>query len=214
MTEEQWLVSGCTEELFAFLGNRISKRKMRLLACACCRRVLHLLTEEKYRAAIELAEAFADRLARKSDLFPLHRLDKAKRADRAAMLVAAKHASLGTLRLAVSEARWAALHQMYHTDFGDAHKAESSAQADLIREVFGNPFRMGQISQDVLARNDDTVGKLAQAIYNDRAFDRLPILADSLEESGCTNADILNHCRQPGEHVRGCWVVDELLGKS
>jgi hypothetical protein len=55
---------------------------------------------------------------------------------------------------------------------------------------------------------------LAQAIYDDRAFDRLPILADALEDAGCTNQDILAHCRQPGEHVRGCWVVDLLLGKS
>jgi hypothetical protein len=65
-----------------------------------------------------------------------------------------------------------------------------------------------------LAWNDGIVPKLAQAIYDDRVFDRLPILADALEEAGCTNADILNHCRQPGEHVRGCWVVDLLLGKS
>jgi hypothetical protein len=59
-----------------------------------------------------------------------------------------------------------------------------------------------------------TVRQLAQAIYDDRAFDRLPILADALEDAGCDNADILNHCRQPGEHVRGCWVVDLLLGKE
>jgi hypothetical protein len=65
-----------------------------------------------------------------------------------------------------------------------------------------------------LSWNDGIVPKLAQAIYDDRVFDRLPILADALEEAGCTNADILNHCRQPGEHVRGCWVVDLLLGKS
>jgi hypothetical protein len=65
-----------------------------------------------------------------------------------------------------------------------------------------------------LSWNDGIVPKLAQAIYDDRVFDRLPILADALEEAGCTNADILNHCRRPGEHVRGCWVVDLLLGKS
>ena len=58
------------------------------------------------------------------------------------------------------------------------------------------------------------VTALAQAIYDDRAFDRLPILADALEDAGCTDADILNHCRQPGEHVRGCWVVDLVLGKE
>jgi hypothetical protein len=55
---------------------------------------------------------------------------------------------------------------------------------------------------------------VARAIYDERAFERMPILADALEDTGCDNADILEHCRQPGEHVRGCWVVDFILGKS
>ena len=59
-----------------------------------------------------------------------------------------------------------------------------------------------------------TVVQLAQVIHNDRAFDRLPILADALEDAGCTDPDTLAHCRGPGPHVRGCWVVDLLLGKS
>jgi hypothetical protein len=59
-----------------------------------------------------------------------------------------------------------------------------------------------------------TVNHLAQAIYTDRAFDRMPILADALEDAGCTNQDILEHCRGGGEHVRGCWVVDLLLAKE
>jgi len=58
------------------------------------------------------------------------------------------------------------------------------------------------------------VVKLAESIYDERAFDRMPILADALEEAGCANADILAHCRQPGEHVRGCWAVDLILGKE
>jgi hypothetical protein len=58
------------------------------------------------------------------------------------------------------------------------------------------------------------VTALAQSIYDQRRFADMPILADALAEAGCTNADVLNHCRQPGEHVRGCWVVDLLLGKE
>jgi hypothetical protein len=59
-----------------------------------------------------------------------------------------------------------------------------------------------------------TVKQLTAAIYDDGAFDRMPILADALEDAGCTSQDILNHCRQPGEHCRGCWVVDLLLGRA
>jgi hypothetical protein len=59
-----------------------------------------------------------------------------------------------------------------------------------------------------------TVHSLAHGIAVDDAFDRMPILADALEEAGCDNADILTHCRGDGPHVRGCWVVDLLLGRS
>ena len=65
-----------------------------------------------------------------------------------------------------------------------------------------------------LAWNGGTVPRIAQAIYAERAFDRLPVLADALEDAGCANADVLAHCRSGGEHVRGCWVIDLLLGKA
>jgi hypothetical protein len=84
----------------------------------------------------------------------------------------------------------------------------------LLQDVFGNPFRPLSVDPSWLIWNSGTVQKVAQAIYDERAFDRLPVLADALEEAGCTNLDILDHCRQPGEHVRGCWVVDLLYGKK
>ena len=83
--------------------------------------------------------------------------------------------------------------------------------ASCLRDSFGNPFRPVTIDQAWLTPN---VAALARKIYDDRAFDRLPGLADALEETGCTDADILAHCRGPGPHVRGCWVVDLLLGKA
>ena len=70
------------------------------------------------------------------------------------------------------------------------------------------------VDQCWLRWNDATVVRLAQRIYYERRFADLPILADALEEAGCTNADILDHCRRPGPHVRGCWVVDLVLGKD
>jgi hypothetical protein len=59
-----------------------------------------------------------------------------------------------------------------------------------------------------------TVLSLASGIYFEKAFDPMPILADALQDADCDNEDMLNHCRQPGEHVRGCFVVDLLLGKT
>jgi hypothetical protein len=81
-------------------------------------------------------------------------------------------------------------------------------------EIFGNPFHPLTIDQRLLVWNSGTGRNLAEAIYDDRAFDRLPILADALEDAGCTDADILAHCRGGGEHVRGCWVVDLLTGRE
>jgi hypothetical protein len=92
---------------------------------------------------------------------------------------------------------------------------ERSAQAALVREIFGpTPFRTPAVERSMLSWNDACVVKLAEAIYDGLAWDRLPVLADALEEAGCTDAHVLNHCRQPGEHVRGCWAVDLLLGKE
>jgi hypothetical protein len=91
---------------------------------------------------------------------------------------------------------------------------ERAAQCRLLRDIFGNPFQPVTIDSLWLGRNDQMVVKVANANYNDRAFDRLPILADALEEAGCNNADILTHLREPGAHVRGCWVVDLLTGRT
>jgi hypothetical protein len=80
-----------------------------------------------------------------------------------------------------------------------------------VRDIFGNPFRPVTADPQWLT---PTVVTLAQTIYADRAFDRLPILADALEDAGCDEADILTHCRADEPHVRGCWVVDLVLGKG
>ena len=70
------------------------------------------------------------------------------------------------------------------------------------------------LRHECLLWNDGLVVKLAQAVYDEEAFDRLPVLADALEEAGCTGAGILDHCRQPGTHTRGCWVLDYILGNN
>lgn len=88
---------------------------------------------------------------------------------------------------------------------------EMAFQVAILRCLFGNPFRPVTVEPDWLTSD---VVALAEGIYNNRAFDRLPTLADALQDAGCDNADMLDHCRGPGSHVRGCWVVDLVLGKE
>jgi hypothetical protein len=91
----------------------------------------------------------------------------------------------------------------------------------ILRDTLGSPFRPVPLDPAWLTWRDGTIPKLAQAIYEDRQLptghldtSRLHILADALQDAGCTEPDILAHCRSDGPHVRGCWVVDLLLGKE
>ena len=87
------------------------------------------------------------------------------------------------------------------------------AQCDLLRDIF-NPFFRDPVNSNWLTWNNATIPKLAQTIYDDRRYDIMPILGDALEDAGCTDSQILDHCRGAGPHVRGCWVVDLILGKE
>jgi hypothetical protein len=88
---------------------------------------------------------------------------------------------------------------------------EWAAQANLVRDVFGTPFRPFTLNPIWL---NPTVRGITESLYYDQDFDPLPILADALEDAGCADDAILNHLRSPGPHVRGCWAVDLILGKS
>ena len=82
----------------------------------------------------------------------------------------------------------------------------------LLREMFGNPFRPAAFSSEW--RTDTAVPGDGQ-MYESREFSAMPILADALQDAGCDNDDVLNHCRDATQvHVRGCWVVDLVLGKA
>ncbi len=163
---------------------------------------------------MEIAELFADGNATKKEL-----KDAARAASRAAedsdepdiwkryrserALIVAKQAASDSRNV-----RFAAVNS---ADLAPHPKAERIQQSHLLRDIFGNPFR--PIAVDPTWLTSTAVG-LARGIYDDRAFDRLPILADALQDAGCENSDILAHCRGDGPHVRGCWVVDLVLGKT
>jgi hypothetical protein len=98
---------------------------------------------------------------------------------------------------------------------GASSREEQVARAAILRDLLGSlPFRRLGVEAGWLAWNDGTVARLASACHAERAFDRLPVLADALEEAGCGDADVLGHLRGPGPHFFGCFVLDLLLGKE
>jgi hypothetical protein len=234
VTEREWLRCTDPTAMLEFLAGKASDRKLRLFAVACCRRLWHLLSDEQSRNAVEVAERFADGRADEAELRSTNLgmkfapathnatafLTSVRRYDRPSILFrygvldltrpdeAARAESICLSRFqfpadaAVAVARRALCN--------DA-STEAAAQAVLLHCIFGNPFRPVAIEAQW---RTPTVLDLASAIYTERAFDRMPILSDALLDAGCNDASILSHCRGDGVHVKGCWVVDLLLGKS
>jgi hypothetical protein len=210
MTEAEWLTCDNPSRMLAVVA-RFGERKQRLFACACCRAIWALVDDDKARNAVEVAERFADGGARAGQLSAAYR--KAARVTSAANKAALISAEASLTPSLTSAAIVCALDAvaMPAKDVAAAFAAENNRQLHLLHCIFGNPFR--PVALDPEWRTS-TVVQLAQGIYDDRAFDRLPILADALQDAGCDNEDVLSHCRDTGPHARGCWVVDLILGKS
>jgi hypothetical protein len=246
VTEAEWLACTDPKPMLEFLRGRASDRKLRLFACGCCRRLWDVLASRRpkhwplvvtrwRKAMVEGVERYVDGVYEPSQVkFPIggdrHTgggdwLDWV--AGRAAQV---EEPALPTA-VEVSEYACEARRSQVLAELAGrlrpssgavddleaaAAAAERATQCQLLRDIFGNPFR--PVALDPVWAKPGVV-KLAQAIYDKRAFDKLPKLADALAKAGCDDADILahcllTHCRQPGEHVRGCWVVDLILGKE
>jgi hypothetical protein len=229
MTEAEWLEGARPGAMVSFLRQRkASARKLRPFGCACCRRVWGLLPGEASRQAVEVAERFADGLARRKDLDAALRACAAGAAgaphDPAAMVVEAslqKAAWVASYNARVRAARTGPIEVSQLTAHTAAVEEEGRAQGRLLHDAFGNPFRPASIEPAWLAGGGGVIPRLAQAIYEERALPsglldvtRLCVLADALEEAGCGDAAILGHLRGAGPHVRGCWAVDLILGKQ
>ena len=194
----------------------VSERKLGLFAVACCRRVWPHFRDDRCRQAVELAERYLEGLATSEEMRavcaavrPLATsYDDDGAACAAAHLADVPWGKLGAQEVAEAAA-WAP-----HADTTfdqEVFDRDWRAQAELLREVFGNPFR--EVRFDPAWRTPESVG-LAEEVYRRRWFEGLPALAESLEQAGCDNAEVLRHCRRQGGHVRGCWAVDLLLGKE
>jgi hypothetical protein len=223
MNEAEWLESTNPTEMLDHLRDqrvhvgKAGRRKLRLYGCACCRRIWELLGK-KERGWVEWAERIADGappltaeedeansggvsvnapLARAyltwAARAPLNRnvMNSAVMAQQCAVHAAELNAARG--RDSVNQ---------------EVAQGERRGQVALLLDVFGNPFRPSLLPAAVRAWNDGTVGKLAQSLYNERAYDRLGVLADALTDAGCADDVLLSHLRSAGPHVRGCWALD------
>jgi hypothetical protein len=238
MTEAEW--HRCTDPsamlLFLRAGGNASERKLRLFDIACCRGLWKWMKDKRSRAGIRVAERFTDELAGASDLerasqgtidactatfgengWHIHQIARAAsytcsvKAD--TLMVVAKECFTAARNSACARGAPQSAKQV--------EASEKCRQAGLLRCVFGaRAFHPVSIDASILYWNDGVVRKLATEAYKKRCMPkgtldsgRLAVLADALEDAGCTDDELLAHLRSPGPHVRGCWAVDLLLGK-
>jgi hypothetical protein len=244
MTEAEWLACEDPTLMLSHLQGGASDRKLRLFAVACCRRVIAWTeyadeicgsTEfadgssepfnrgDDYRNAVLVSEQFADGEVTRAELGEAY-----ERADDNMFsecdycsgdpfrdIASSKRKKLAEIPRLVQEMFYEFDHptpdtpRPYPADI--QAQEESRAQTHLLRDIFGNPFRPVTFSPNW---RTDTALSLARQMYESRDFSAMPILADALQDAGCDSDDILSHCRGSGPHVRGCWVVDLVLGKE
>jgi hypothetical protein len=192
---------------------------LRLFGVACCRHVWRSLRDPDSRKAVEVSERFADGEATPAAL----------RGALKAATTAAEDAEFEATN-SMSSSRWAArdaaeaaveVARKQLRPGAVARKVRAALiavgampkdQPALLRDILGNPFRPVAFNAKW---GTDTAVALAKQMYESRDFGAMPILADALQEAGCEESAILDHCRgATTPHARGCWVVDLVLGKS
>lgn len=231
MTEAQWLACTTHRDLLSQIERTATHRQLVLMACATCR----LLTEYEQDVDVLVAEREAGRndateaearLSRPIDRMWARVWDRhgellrdwdAGTARLAAVCVLATDLIgwrySGATRIGLIE-RGAALSAAAGSAVMAAWSSTHQRVCEIIRDVAGNPFRQASVNPEWLVGSGGLVVQLARGVYDERAFERLPILSDALEEAGCHDEAVLSHLREPGPHVRGCWALDLALGKS
>lgn len=235
MTESDWLRSDAPDRMLDWLrhSGMASERKLRLFACACYRRIWNLLSgNARAWAAIEATERYSDgekgeEIAAAASIgFFVHppgaplttQVWGSLRSWDVDLIRHVKTRMADALRDARGAIGFAAC-VTGGADYLSRRVAnpEAGAQANLVRDIFGNPF--GQMTID-LAWRTPTVRALAQRAYDERRLPAgtlnpvlLATLSDALEQVG-TADEIVAHMRSPGPHVRGCFVVDALLART
>ena len=226
-TEGDWQNAVYPGIMLDYMYEQTSDRKQDLLAVACFRHIWHLLKTEQGRHAVELLERYAEgkvtseqlaeakEAAWQSNSEITHPEGKSGESPEVLALAAIglAYSFQDMMQRAADATAWVKVNTPEATS-----EEEEKAQCLIVRDILGNPFRLASINPIWLT---PTVSSLAQSAYDERIMpsgeldpERLAVLSDALEEAGCDNEDILNHLRSPGPHVRGCWVLDLLLGKE
>jgi len=246
MDEAEWRTCNDPMAMLHALRGILPMRKLRLFACACCRRVWPILSDPRSRSVVEVAERFADDLADATSLegareaaYSVHantsspdsgfadsargmsrsNWEAAQAATMTAMPFSTPDDAIWCGQATVEQASLAVVSSAPEDRSESAAEAkERASQADVLRCIFGNPCRPPSNHSSWLT---PTVGSLAHAAYEKRSLPdgtldnaQLAVLADALEEAGCTDSEVLSHCRATQLHVRGCWVVDLILGRK
>lgn len=241
MTEREWLSCKDPPRMLEWLrgSGLASERKLRLLACAAVRQIWHLLPDESCQDAVELAERLADGLVPRKDrkrgfqaaveavaaareaesstylervgARPETEFDVTPADRKAQAVTEATQAARATLSRDAKEAMEGAI-WCVNKACNYLSKGESLRLEEVIRNLFGPlPFR--EVVLEPVWRTPSTLS-LAQAIYDERSFDRLPELATALEHEGCDSAEVLEHLSSPGPQYLGTWSLDLVLGKE
>lgn len=224
INERFWLGENSSpESMLTFAQERIENdnRRLFLFSVACFERnevfkELDQQTQSMLEAIIEAAKQYVDYPDRRQELTSLLEQEQVPIEVQRSFQprnpwVGAYNSSNESMKLVVREP--------ITRGFNSPERlAEKKLQTDLLRDIFHNPFAKEPIELDPNWRTS-TVVELANTIYHEKAFDRMPVLADALEDAGCTNQEVLDHCRKDQgadqcSHVRGCWVVDLILGKE
>ncbi len=237
MTEELWFGPIMSARLLDFVADgALTDRKLRLFAVGLSRVLESWASEQFLLDATQQAEKVADDLIQASAIEPTRQMLLEKRREylRTECQMEERDAMIrGALFRLPKESRewigkWDVVHGGLHIEAKRAAQLairsairvvrslhlphlQSAVTGSIVRDIFGNPFRPVTIDPRWLTA---TVIDLADAIYADRAFDRMPILADALMDAGCDSEEIIAHCRGDAPHVRGCWAVDLVLGKE
>ena len=225
MTEAEWLASGDHSVMLAFVHTKgvDGFRKYRLLLVAYCRTFLPvLLVDERTRRVVEAAEAYSDGVVGQAELAQAKRVARKAVAGQFQLDSAVRGVAHGVPKRQAVDFPYFCLRPWRTGNFNRPTPAQRHRLGQLIRDIFGNPFRPSPpLPPAVLAWNERTIPRLAQAIYEDRRLPagtldpaRLAMLADALTDAGCTDEELIQHCRSAGPHVRGCWAIDLILGKE